>query len=459
MANNQNKNKNGVSALDTLAICIVKAGIDTTNLLVQGCCKMVGYKSPQQKEFEKEQIEKKNLEREEQEKQLNRVVFEGQFFDFNDLFENCGLKNRKSQTPILKDEKHLNNVDIYSFKLPVGLTLSQVRGKIEEIADFFEVKIMDIQLRKKHGLMDLIVLKGDIFKEYFKFKPLPVSEGIKIPIGHFINSEYLEKMLVVDISHDNIPHVFVASTTGGGKSNFISVAIYNWILTKSPLDIEIFLLDGKGGADYAQFMEAPHIYNNKCYSQGEEVLEILEMLVSEIERRNNLFFNKRIKNYQEYSEKIGKMPYLMIIFDEYASYADDKNLYPKIQACVKKIASMGRSAGVHILVSTQDGRQAILDSMIKYNIPLKIGFKCENAQHSKNICGYEGLEQINVVGVGRVYGLPIETEYIQFKSLVIPDSESVMNTIKRKFSNYRKNTKSKVVSFSNNHILGEECEE
>lgn len=405
-------------------------------------CKALGYKTEEEKEQEREQAEKlmkAKIEEENRLKELevenkNKTVVNGRELDFNNLFINCGLKNRLKDMPTLEKVKNYKPVDIYSFRLPTGVTVSTVQQKIEDISDFFEVPQMNIKLQKKDGLMDIIITKDNLFNRVFGYEDMGLGDGLKIPVGHFVNQDYMERMLVIDMAKDDIPHAFIGSTTGGGKSNFIRVMLLNWIMNKNPKDLELFLIDGKGGTDYMSFVDAPHVYMNKCFNDAGEIVTILEGAIVEILRRNQIFISSGANNYNEYLELGNSMPRRVIVFDEYAMYHGTSE-YSEMQSKVGKICATGRSAGIHILVATQDGRREILDSMIKYNMPLKIGFKCDNAQHSKNISGFEGLETINRIGVGRAYGLPIDTDYIQFKTMKAPSSKEIKDMIEKKYSN------------------------
>lgn len=436
-------------------------------------CKATGIKTEEQKKEEQERISEMLKKREEDEKKRkerevemkNTIYIEGKQINFNELFFNCGLKNKLKNMPTLESVKNYKPVDIYSFKLPVGVTVSTVQQKIEDIADFFEVGQMNIKLQKKNGLMDIIITKDNLFNRVFEYEDMGLSGGLKIPMGHFVNQDYMEKMLVIDMSSDNVPHAFIGSTTGGGKSNFIRVMLLNWVMNKSPKDIELFLIDGKGGTDYVAFLKAPHIFMNKCFNYEGDIETILEGAITEILKRNQLFIDAGANNYSEYLEIGNKLPRRVIVFDEYAMY-HGKPEYSSIQSKVGKICSTGRSAGVHIIVATQDGRKEILDSMIKYNMPLKIGFKCDNAQHSKNISGHEGLETINRIGVGRAYGLPIDTEYVQFKTMKAPSSKEIMNMIKAKYNGEDSINKTKLAEYTIEEpqdnvtiLFGEECED
>lgn len=456
---------------------IIEPIINPLQNVIKTTCKTVynilGFKTVEQIQQEEEEAMKKKEEkerrdrekREEEIEKQNKAVINKKLLNFNELFINCGLKNKLKDMPTLEKIRSYQPVDIYSFKLPVGVTVSTVQQKIEDIADFFEVSQMNIKLQKKNGLMDIIITKDNLFNRVFEYEDMKLSEGLKIPMGHFVNQDYMEKMLVVDMSKDNIPHAFIGSTTGGGKSNFIRIMLLNWIMNKTPKDLELFLIDGKGGTDYAAFVEAPHVFMNRCFNDDYDVEAILEGAVEEILRRNQLFIRTGANNFSEYVSLGSKLSRKVIVFDEYAMYHGRK-VFSSIQSKVGKICSTGRSAGVHIIVATQDGRKEILDSMIKYNMPLKIGFKCSNTQHSMNVSGYVGLETINRIGVGRVYGLPIDTEYIQFKTMKAPSSKKIRDMIKRKYgeSTTKKEEGQQTileveVDVDKDMFFGEECEE
>ena len=128
------------------------------------------------------------------------------------------------------------------------------------------------------------------------------------------------------------------------------------------------------------------------------------------------------------------MPFKVIIIDEYASFKDtEAKKGERITDKVATIAANGRKVDVHIIIATQDANQNSIDPTIKRVLPLRIGFKCANEQHSKNICGHTGFETLKVKGVGRAYGLPIDDQYVQFRAMLAPSSSKVKSMIKEKY--------------------------
>ena len=380
---------------------------------------------------------KKDISKDEVVIQDNKLISKDNSYNFNELFYNCGLDNKSKDMPQLINYKNMSTVDIFTFKLPAGVSVSKVRTKLEEVADFFEIEEMNIKIQKKNNKMDIIITKNNLFsneKVIDFYIPKLDKNKLMMPIGHYINKDYLEKFLAVDMSSGDIPHAFIGATTGGGKSNFIISVLLSWVLNYSPKDLEICIMDSQGGADYTTLLYAPHVKNNKCYSDIDEVHEILDDCLIELKERQQKLVNTETKNAVEYRKRIGKMPFKVIIIDEYASFKDtEAKKGERITDKVATISANGRKVDVHIIIATQDANQNSIDPTIKRVLPLRIGFKCANEQHSKNICEHTGLETLKVKGVGRAYGLPIDDQYVQFRAMLAPSSSKVKSMIKEKY--------------------------
>ena len=378
---------------------------------------------------------KKDISKDEVVIQDNKLISKDNSYNFNELFYNCGLDNKSKDMPQLINYKNMSTVDIFTFKLPAGVSVSKVRTKLEEVADFFEIEEMNIKIQKKNNKMDIIITKNNLFsnEKVIDFYKLDKNK-LMMPIGHYINKDYLEKFLAVDMSSGDIPHAFIGATTGGGKSNFIISVLLSWVLNYSPKDLEICIMDSQGGADYTTLLYAPHVKNNKCYSDIDDVHSILDDCLDELKDRQQKLVNTETKNAVEYRKKIGRMPFKVIIIDEYASFKDtEAKKGERITDKVATIAANGRKVDVHIIIATQDANQNSIDPTIKRVLPLRIGFKCANEQHSKNICEHTGLETLKVKGVGRAYGLPIDDQYVQFRAMLSPSSSKVKSMIKEKY--------------------------
>lgn len=398
----------------------------------------MGIKTEKEKAMEIAEYQKKiNEEKEARIEVQNKLKVGNKTYDFNELFFNCNLSNKLKDMPILEKYSNMNTVDIYSFKLPTGVTVSAIRDKIEHISDFFEVEQMNIKIQKKNNMMDIIVTTDNLFSDDKVIKyyvPKLDKNRLMMPLGHFINKDYLEEFLAIDMSSGNVPHALIASTTGGGKSNFVRSVLLSWIMNYSPKELEMYIMDSQGGADYTTLLYAPHVIDNMCYTEVSDVKSILDGCLNEVKSRNAKLIKEEVVNCVEYREKGLSMPHKVILIDEYASFEDTKkNGESSIQDKVNIIAANGRKVGVHVIIVTQDANKDSIDPTIKRNLPLKIGFKADNEQHSKNICNVSGLETLKSKGVGRAYGLPIDDDYVQFRAMLAPGSSQVKQIIKDKY--------------------------
>lgn len=369
----------------------------------------------------------------------NMLLANENLLDFNDLFFNCGLDNKSKDMPQIVEYKNMSTVDIYTFNLPNGISVSAVRKKLEELSDFFEIEEMNIKIQKRNNMMDIIVTKDNLFsneKVIDYYVPKLDKNKLMMPLGHYINKDYLEQFLAIDMSSGDTPHAFIGATTGGGKSNYVLSVLMSWIMNYTPKKLEICIMDSQGGADYTSLLCAPHIRGNKCYSDVDEVKGILDEYLVELKDRQDKLINTKTKNAVEYRKRVGEMPFKVIIIDEYASFKDTETKKgERLTDKVQVIAANGRKVDIHVIIISQDANQNSIDPTIKRVLPLRIGFKCANDQHSKNVCEQTGLETLKVKGVGRAYGLPLDEEYVQFRAMYMPDdSEHIENMILSKYN-------------------------
>ncbi len=112
------------NALEPIVDIFIKAGKQ-----------LIGYKTKEEIKSEKEAIERIkeekikefNEKKEKENENKNKITEGNNTYDFNNLFINCGLKNKLKDMPILESVKHYSTVDIYSFKLPIGVTVTAVK--------------------------------------------------------------------------------------------------------------------------------------------------------------------------------------------------------------------------------------------------------------------------------------------------------------------------------------------
>lgn len=443
---------------------LVKSFMDTTtDLCIKAGCKVLGTETNyireknMEKKFEQLKAQKRSEELEQQLKdrkkeftidRKNRISIDGEEYNFCDLWFNVGLTNKSKEMPILKRYQVKDVCIIFTFDCPVGITKERIEEKMSEIAAFFDTDYGNIEIRKHKSYIDIILITVNIFDELYKYDPnkMKSKEGLKTPIGIFLSDDYDVKLLNIDFTKDARHATLIAGTSGFGKSNLLRLILLHLVLNYSPEILQLVIIGGKGDNDFLFLKNSPHLYNNKIYIDMDEIVgnnatkstektsELLDDLVEEVTYRNSKISKAGCVDIEDYRSKGYKdIPYKVVVFDEYSYYHSHKK-FDKLQSLMGSLVQTCRSCGIKVIIALQDSQGTYYCAAIRYNTPLKFCFAASNANHSKNMCDKEGLENIRRIGEGALFamsGLPQNRDYINFKALFVPkDNKSLEKIIK-----------------------------
>lgn len=196
--------------------------------------------------------------------------------------------------------------------------------------------------------------------------------------------------LVLDLSHTGHgPHGLVAGTTGSGKSELLQTLVVSLALRHHPYDLGFILVDFKGGGAFSPLTPLPHVLGLVTNISGNLAERALVALEAEIKRRERLFnqFNVNdIARYQElYWQRQGQgmepLPRVVIIVDEFAELVTD---YPEFMDGLVRVARVGRSLGIHLILATQSPRGKV-SQQIWANARFRICLRVEDAAESQDM--------------------------------------------------------------------------
>lgn len=217
-------------------------------------------------------------------------------------------------------------------------------------------------------------------------------KSLSAPIGIDANG-YLINLDIHEKAHG--PHGLIAGMTGSGKSEFIISYIASMAINYSPEEVAFVLIDFKGGGMADVFKDLPHLAGSITNLDGNELQRSFIAIESELEKRQALFKaiseEKKISNIDIYKyQKLRKtdntlkaLPHLIIISDEFAEL---KQQHGDFMEQLIRIARIGRSLGVHLILATQkpDG---VVDEQIKSNIKFKVCLKVQDKSDSQSVIG------------------------------------------------------------------------
>lgn len=402
--------------------------------------------------------DKDELERKRQEKidnfnrlqliKKNIVNIEGETIDFTSLWINIGLKNKHKEIPILIKYNIIEVGIVFTFELPIGVSEGQIRDKIDEIAIFFETDSSNILIKKYKNMIDIVHLTKDIYKQTYKYEDIRFEKekDLIVPIGYYLNNQYKLELLKINLSKDGGHSILISGCSSSGKSSVLRVILAHMSIWYTKEELELIIFAGSGDTDFL-FLEEDNLIGNKIWldineivgdkdkiSKGEIVSKgydgVLEGLQKEIEYRLKEFSKIGAKDIEQYRKKGGKMPYKVIVFDEYSYFASNEEKFKRLQLVIGVIAQTGRKVGFKVIISLQDAQNMYYTPAIKYNTPIKIGLKAMNEHHSKNICDRVGLEELRNVGEGKMYSaftMPIGRDCYHFKGLMINKDNAKVN--------------------------------
>jgi DNA segregation ATPase FtsK/SpoIIIE, S-DNA-T family len=204
-----------------------------------------------------------------------------------------------------------------------------------------------------------------------------------------------EGVVRVDLAAQG-PHTMLGGATGSGKSFLLQTLITSLLLHNSPAELNLVLVDFKGGSAFLDFERCPHVVS-LIRSTGETAADVFDeaaatrMLASvrtEVGRREALLarFGGEIDAYwqaRSAQPALAPLPRLVLVFDEFARVLDTA---PAFLRELVNVAGKGRSLGMHLVLATQS-LQGKLSPELKNNIDLRITLRQNEAADSTEVLG------------------------------------------------------------------------
>lgn len=243
-----------------------------------------------------------------------------------------------------------------------------------------------IQIAIPHNESELVRLRRVIEDE--GFMQLDSSLGIAAGID--------EKGRTVVIDLEDTPHMMITGVTGSGKTIFLDDIILSIISKSSPNEVKFLLIDPVR-SDFKVYEDMPHLICPVLSNRG-EIANALSLLAEEINSRNQLIFKygKTIDDYNEKVNDIKKLFRIVIIIDKFLDLVGE---VPKsIKDSLNKIASQGRSVGIHLIINTQSPYSDVVDGTTKANLTCRVAFSLTSGYESRAAISRTGAERLSNPG-------------------------------------------------------------
>ncbi|WP_422123500.1 DNA translocase FtsK 4TM domain-containing protein [Planococcus sp. X10-3] len=200
---------------------------------------------------------------------------------------------------------------------------------------------------------------------------------------------------------NKMPHLLVAGSTGSGKSVCINGIITSIIMRAKPHEVKMMMIDPKM-VELNVYNGIPHLLA-PVVTDPRKAAQALKKIVSEMERRYELFSHtgtRNIEGYNEYvrvfneenEDKHPKLPFIVVIVDELADLMMVAS--NEVEDAITRLAQMARAAGIHLIIATQRPSVNVITGVIKANIPSRIAFAVSSAIDSRTILDMGGAEKL-----------------------------------------------------------------
>ncbi|WIY59838.1 DNA translocase FtsK [Bacillus arachidis] len=255
---------------------------------------------------------------------------------------------------------------------------------------------------------------------------VPNSEVSMVTLREVLDSKannHPEEKLLIGLGRDitgdavlarlnKMPHLLVAGATGSGKSVCINGIIVSILMRAKPHEVKLMMIDPKM-VELNVYNGVPHLLT-PVVTDPKKASQALKKVVSEMERRYELFahsgtrniegYNEYIRNHNDQSEaKQPELPYIVVIVDELADLMMVAS--SDVEDAIMRLAQMARAAGIHLIIATQRPSVDVITGVIKANIPSRIAFAVSSQTDSRTILDSGGAEKL--LGRGDMLFIPI----------------------------------------------------
>ncbi len=250
----------------------------------------------------------------------------------------------------------------------------------------------------------------------------------------FIGMDAEGTPIVEDLAR--MPHLLIAGTTGSGKSVCINTILASLLLTRSPHDVKMILIDPKM-VELQTFSTVPHLMC-PVVTDARQATSVLLWACEKMEGRYDLFKNAGVKNIKTYNslgedelkKRLGDewddertprhIPYIVVVVDEMA----DLMMTSKKEAelAITRLAQKSRAVGIHVIVATQRPSTDVITGVIKGNLPTRIAFQVASKVDSRVILDHSGAEKL-LGGGDMLYTPPQSSQIKRVQGALVEDSE------------------------------------
>jgi S-DNA-T family DNA segregation ATPase FtsK/SpoIIIE len=298
----------------------------------------------------------------------------------------------------------------YEISLETGLRVSKITSLSDDLALHLKVPSVRI-VAPIPGKNTVGIEVPNEHRAVVRLKELmtigsPKLAKMKLPL--FLGKDSEGRPLIHDLA--DMPHLLVAGRTGTGKSVCLNSIILSMLLTRSPDECKLIMLDPKQ-VELADYGRLPHLMH-PVVTDNKKAEAILSWAVDKMEERYEILRRARVRNIASYNELSYKeilrrvrpvdddeqqrvperMPYIVVVVDEVGDLM--MAMKKEVEGHIIRLAQKSRAAGIHLILTTQRPTVDVITGLIKSNLPARICFQVADRSNSRVVLDEMGAEKL-----------------------------------------------------------------
>ena len=245
--------------------------------------------------------------------------------------------------------------------------LDRLESNIKEKVGFLpQVSKYEDVLKITEKNSELNVIKADTIKD----KLYQSEFELPLPLGNDG-----ERDIILDLYE--LPHLLVGGENGYGKTTFLKLAIDS---ISNGGKAKLILVDNSEH-DFNSY-EGSDLLDCPVIRDLWTLIEKMEWLLEELERRYILLSNTGVRNIKAYNQQaIDKLPYLVFVMADYSGFGGCL-LSDLLTNFCNKLCAKAKAAGIHLILASEKVHGNLIGQFLM-NFPAHISFKAVNMIQSR----------------------------------------------------------------------------
>lgn len=298
----------------------------------------------------------------------------------------------------------------YEIALETGLRVSRVTSLSDDLA--LNLKVQSVRIvAPLPGRNTVGIELPNERRAVVRLKELIAAASAKVTKSHLpllLGKDSEGRPLVQDLA--DMPHLLIAGRTGTGKSVCLNSIILSLLLTRTPDECRLVMIDPKQ-VELAEYGKLPHLMH-PVVTDNSKAEAILAWAVDKMEERYELMRRSRVRNIAGFNE-LGReeilkrvkpvdehdrdmtpdrLPYIVIIVDEVGDLM--MAMKKEVEGHIIRLAQKSRAAGIHLILTTQRPTVDVITGLIKSNLPARICFQVADRSNSRVVLDEVGAERL-----------------------------------------------------------------